>query len=93
MQSLTHQFLAFCRSKPADEGYNFADTCGCAFGQFLSATGICETPYVGGFTWGNAPGDKHPLPSAVAGALVGYPWTFGALTTRLEAALAEQVQS
>jgi hypothetical protein len=79
-QSFTHQFLAFCRSKPADEEYDNGDAGMCALAQFgypganlstIEAQGIPREVY-----W--AAGLQEPA-------------TFGALTTRLEAALVTQV--
>jgi hypothetical protein len=79
---LANQFLAFCRSKPADEVYDFYNIYDCACGQFGQELSLLK--------------DDEPiggsealiiLHSRVMGPLHAQPWTFGALTTRLEAAL------
>ena len=81
MQSLSHQFLTFCRSKPADEAYNFYalsyNSKGCAVTQFTATLGH----KAGSDLWCN-------LHDRVEDLVVNRPWTFGALADRLEAALA-----
>ncbi len=100
MQSLSHQFLAYCRSKPADGAYDYGDICGCAFALFVRESGICDDATVGSVSWGS-PGEERPFPAAVDAALnnptstvvrfelpvSARGTTFGALADRLEAAL------
>lgn len=87
MQSLTDQFLTFCRSKPADEGYDYIHNDECAFGLFLTASGYSERPMVASDGWRDNAGVDHPLPFD-DDILSEEPWTFGALADRLEAAIA-----
>jgi hypothetical protein len=88
MKSMSHQFLDFCHEKPADEAYRYSDNSGCAFAQFLLASGMARQPGVGGFSWVDWETDQwHQIPEAVRVALIPEPTTFGALADRLEAAL------
>ena len=83
MKSLEGQFLDFCRSKPADEAYDYCDSTVCALAQFASFAGIRELVGAGGTSWLN----EHPrLHEAVCPMEGEGEWTFGALTARLEAA-------
>jgi hypothetical protein len=75
--SLTEEFLAFCRSKPAEEVYDFTDPEGCAVAQF-GYPGLPSSDIDAKFG------------AEFANTLASLPNTFGALTARLEA-LAEQV--
>jgi hypothetical protein len=43
--------LAWARTKPADEVYNYADFRNCAICQFLKETGRCADPAVTGSRW------------------------------------------
>lgn len=95
MISLTHQFLAWCRSKPADEEFVYGDIYNCAFAQFLKESGICADPRVGGTYWSdrsikNAP--NHELPKKLCVALLTPPFAFGSLAERVERQLVEQVR-
>lgn len=73
MQSLTQQFIAFCRSKPADEEYDFWDCEHCAVYQFL------------GQSFGSISSQMYLRVSAATYEAAAYePYTFGALTDRLE---------
>ena len=84
MLSLTQQFLAWCRSKPADEEYDFTNTGACAFYQFAVEHGIPEPVRYYAL--------REPiLPIQLRDPLVRYPRTFGALADRVERQLAEQV--
>jgi hypothetical protein len=94
MKSLAHQFLDFCRSKPADEEYEYTDNNGCAFAQFLIAAGYSNKPDVAFDSWTDIDGRERPMQPLIEKAVVkcdgGLPnWgrTFGALATRLEQAL------
>lgn len=96
MQSLAHQFLTFCRSKPADEEYNYCSPAGCAFAQFLEHAGFAKEPGVDSTEWCDMSLPKpveHPLPAHVDKCVIALPETFGALADRLEAALSEKVAS
>lgn len=94
--TLAHEFLDFCRSKPADEEYHYCATGSCAFAQFLIATGRATEPCVGSDDWfdeADRPSGDHDIPRELVTPLSRVPETFGALADRLEAALSEQVQS
>lgn len=84
MQSLSQQFLTWCRGKPADEAYCYFAVArnggGCAIIQFCVEHGI---PIEAELDM-----DCHRHPAGLAAA--SRPWTFGALADRLEASLAEQ---
>jgi len=95
MQSLSHQFLTFCRSKPADEVYNYFNTEGCALYQFLTEAGY-PVSGVGGVYWregalGTNSCVRHYLPDGMPIAISMRPHTFSALADRLEALLSEGV--
>lgn len=90
MQSITEQFKAWVRTKPADELYCYGDNDNCAMGQFLLDSGLCLNPRVGGDYWrdGSLPlleRNLHPLPERLRAALSRAPYTFGALAERLGA--------
>jgi hypothetical protein len=94
MESLTHQFLAWCRSKPADEEYDYTKSRGCAFYQFLVAGKFpvqCVIPN----GWFDQDGNEHPITPVIQVALrpLGgdYCDSFGALADRVERQIAEQV--
>lgn len=95
MKDMTHQFLDWLRSKPADESYDYEDCTGCAFTQFLIASGYASEPSCSAGIWRDkAKGEKigaHTVPFD-DDVLVCWPWTFGAAADRLERALTEQVQ-
>ena len=82
MQSLTHQFLTFCRSKPADEEYCFVNSDICALAQFGQFAGIKELVGSDGTAWFK----KHQAIYDV----VSQETTFGALADRLEAHLKQE---
>lgn len=98
--------LAWARTKPADERYDYQDTGNCALCQFLKASGLAERPYVEMY-WADVPGGWR---DRGASGLSGYPevmepalsgdgsfggnselWTFGALVERLEALCPETI--
>lgn len=81
MQSLAHQFLEFCRSKPADEEYDYWDTRNCAVQQFVQQGLGYEADSVRAY--GHVAHASRHL-------AIPQPWTFGALATRLASALTEQ---
>jgi hypothetical protein len=101
LQDLTSQFLAFCRSKPADEEYDYVEPWGCAFAQFANAQGL-SFDGVGARHWDDLEGGRHELPIPIQTALtadrlelcerhgLSADHTFGALTARLEVILAER---
>lgn len=84
MKSLSHQFLDFCRSKPADEEYDYLRSSVCAFYQFAVANGIPD-PVRSSYSYGLFNGPE--IPAALNGAIRVRPWTYGALASRLEAEL------
>lgn len=91
MKSMAHQFLDFCRSKPADEAYSFISNENCALAQFLKAAGY-PVESVGGSFWRDTRDVVHDLPPPLYWSDLGYGVlcecrTFGALADRLEAAL------
>lgn len=94
MQSLAHQFLTFCRSKPADEKYNYGLNCGCAYFQFLESAGY-PVKRVGGWDWTDVDGKDHPIPEPLlrtneqGESPLVFGDTFGGLADRLEAHLAK----
>lgn len=76
-----NEFLAWVRTKPADEEYDFFDVAHCAVAQFGEATGrqlLIGVPYLE-----NVIGPE--CHDAVMGDVVGHDWSFGALAKRLEA--------
>lgn len=82
------QLLAWARTKPADEGYDYADYRNCAICQFLRETGRCDDPAVSENHWR----DRTAYPIAyryfedrLRIAANHDEQTFGALVTRLEA--------
>lgn len=78
MLSLKDQFIAFCRSKPADEGYDFDDVSRCACGQFFDFMGL---------DWGgNAFDLRMKMERDYGQILLAEPTSFGALASRLEKA-------
>lgn len=90
MQSLTDQFKAFVKSKPADEAYDSADYSTCALGQFgcrdmtfynCEDKGIPQEVYVAAA--------YPPEDDAEWFAAASY-FTFGALADRLEKLTAEE---
>lgn len=78
-------FADWCARKPADGEYDWADTNGCAFCQYLTSVGL-PIRRVDIYSWVDEHWRTHPLPEGVAGAVAQYPWTFGALSSRLRAA-------
>lgn len=90
---MTHQFLDWLRSKPADEEYGYwCDQC--AIGQFLVENGYATKPEMCREVWieqvaGTAFGQEHPIPVLMDVASRGdtsvcEPHTFGAAASRLE---------
>lgn len=79
MKSLAHQFLDFCRSKPAEEAYPFWHAERCAVGQFIASRGLNVFEGEG---W-----DIFDRLHDGTGTVGDEPWTFGALADRLEKAL------
>jgi hypothetical protein len=77
MRSMIEQFRDFAASKPADEAYNYEDMHGCAIAQFREHLGI--TSCLWARNWRDMDFD-FAFPR---------PWTFSALATRLNKALAK----
>jgi hypothetical protein len=78
--------LAWARTRPADEAYEYVDGRNCAMCQFLRGTGRAAEPRVG-FGWRDGDGAEHPLPWNLCSAAFGDggKTTFGGLVKRLEA--------
>jgi hypothetical protein len=72
------EFLAWVRTKPADEEYDYYSACGCALGQFCGVTG---RNWFGDYAAFNA---RNVFEVAYREQLVAEPQTFGALASRLE---------
>lgn len=81
-QITTQDFLAWCKTKPADERYNYLNDQTCAFAQYLRARGI-NFRYVDGYEWRDTSGHVHPIGEPLETLLVRAS-TFGALATRIE---------
>lgn len=82
------EILAWARTKPADEWYDYGDIQGCAVYQFVKERGL-PIDCAGGFGhWFDTEGEMHGggIP---AGVLCNSPNTFGALADRLKQALAQ----
>lgn len=93
--------LAWARTKPTDERYNYTDSGNCAVCQFVRETGRVAEPSLGG---NHGDGAKlidasewrfvGVVPAPICQAAIGDgppEWTFGALVTRLEALCPETV--
>ena len=82
--------LAWARTKPAGERYNYGDNENCALCHFLRETGRCATPFVGGYGWSVSEAEWDPgtpqfqLSNRLGNALVDGGWTYGGLAKRLE---------
>jgi hypothetical protein len=87
--------LAWARTKPADEAYNYNCNGRCAIGQFLSATGRASDPNVGNATWDDLDNldrcEGVPFPPELDWAAECLPNTFGAFVERLEVLSLETV--
>lgn len=77
MQSITDQFLAFCKSKKADEAYDYMDIQNCACGQFATSLG-----------WGGDEEDslRTSVETRFSALACTHPRTFGSLADRLSSA-------
>lgn len=73
--------LAWARTKPAGERYNYMDNSNCALCQFLRETGRAKQPYVKGFTWVEDGGSSRYIPAPIQGPLCE--GAFGRLADRL----------
>ena len=80
--------LAWARTKPADERYDYENPRNCALCQFLRETGRCDAPAVSsGYGWGEASApmrSRRQYPSELESPLSRSD-TFGGLVKRLEA--------
>lgn len=91
--------LAWARTKPADERYNYQDSTNCALCQFLRDTDRAERPRVSMWAdnvrggWSEDWQDRREYPKIMEPVLSGDGsfegdetlWTFGGLVSRLEA--------
>jgi hypothetical protein len=76
--------LAWARTKPADEAYNYCSTGSCAIAQFLIATGRSKNPCVAD-DWDDDSGQPHAIDWRLRNAANSvFEETFGALVKRLE---------
>lgn len=86
------ELLAWARTKPAGERYDYGDVNNCALCQFLRETGRESNPSVGGESY-YLSGRRVTLPEDIGDAVLaagdyddfGNRWTFGRLVKRLEA--------
>jgi hypothetical protein len=80
--------LAWARTKPADEKYDYVDNRQCALAQFLRETEIAKDPYVipCGYWLNGRRGRNRQFGYALNTAL--HADTFGELTERLEQVVA-----
>jgi hypothetical protein len=81
------EFLAWVRTKPADEEYDYGAPHDCAICQFLKATArTAPNAVIGMVYWVDVNGDARRIPFSVDKAADngGQDWTFGALAKRLE---------
>ena len=91
MASFTRRtFLAWLKTKPADEEYDYLDNNQCVVAQFLKDTGRMSKPNVGGFDFRNKaardPRASTDLPAFLSGVVLHEaPTTFGALAARIGA--------
>lgn len=83
-EAMAREFLAFCRSKPAGEAYEFWDCDECPVTQFGRHSGLITSKDSFGFS--NALLALHLRQDA---ALRSRPWTFGQLATRLATSLGQ----
>jgi hypothetical protein len=81
--------LAWARTKPADEEYDYCSNGSCAIAQFVRETGRSANPYVAGNGWGSGGYDSNGcLPNRfddrLRDAANDSDETFGGLVERLE---------
>lgn len=77
-------FAAFCESKPAGEAYSYINRETCAFAQYVRTSGFANAEVGAGHWFPDADDLEHlKMPSGVHLAARDFPWTFGALSTRL----------
>jgi hypothetical protein len=87
---MVEEFIAWLKTKPADEDYNPMSNRACCFAQFLMETGRSAAPWVGGtaysvdgYPFDEACLDKHePIPEELQSALISS-YTFGGVLRRL----------
>src|SRR4249919_1111481 len=83
--------LAWARSKPADEAYDYGDFKNCAVCRFLRDSGRCDDPAVSSNHWRDRKrrdgGGHHYFDNRIRLAAKEYPTTFDAFADRLEKAL------
>jgi hypothetical protein len=80
--------LAWARTKPADEVYDYGNPGDCALCQFLKETGQTrQGGSIGERYWTDLTGKVRYIPTDLNAAADGggAEWTFGALVKRLEA--------
>lgn len=82
--------LAWARTKPADEEYDYWSCDNCVLAQFAKERGL-PTTGAGGFGWYDAAGHEHEIIPRRSGVAASDPHTFGAFAKRLEALVPETV--
>ena len=87
MSNITvEEFLAWAKTKPADEEYDYIDNKNCAFGQFLQSKGYTKVSVVP-YCWDSAEIQDQPIPDIIQLSLNGggeWDETFGNLVEELE---------
>lgn len=76
--------LAWARTKPANERYDYCSNGQCALAQFLRATGRAADPQVVSWAWQDGWSEYQPLPNGAAWAANHGPDTFGNFVKNLE---------
>ena len=83
------QILAWARTKPAEEAYEYTANENCALCQFIRETGRADHPSVGAHYWNEWEGvtygrliARHTFPDGLANTLQAR--SFGELVSRLE---------
>lgn len=99
--SIIAGFLPWVEQQPADKAYNYTDSCGCAFAQYLHAIGFSEaTVWPGHFGLTKTETrltETRLMPDGIEAAVHGpytgsldkqrKTWTFGQLADRLREAV------
>jgi hypothetical protein len=77
--------LAWARTKPADERYNYVDPHNCAISQFLRDTGRAVTPVVNQMSWWDEEdGEPQTYPWEISSAANQGSDDFGTFVANLE---------
>jgi hypothetical protein len=78
--------LAWARTKPASETYDYCDNDNCALAQFLRETGRAKRARVNPLFWRDGVNSKrtHPIPHGLNDAALEGGETFGGFVEQLE---------